>query len=64
MKKAHGQHCIDRGYPLPEFRNRIMHPVRPVVLDQQDVKELYAVVRFLEKLKNRAIEVLKPETKA
>lgn len=49
---------------LPEFRNRIMHPVRPVVLDQQDVKELYAVVRFLEKLKNRAIEVLKPETKA
>lgn len=47
---------------LPEFRNRIMHPVRPVVLDQQDVKELYVVVRFLEKLKNRAAEVLKPAT--
>ena len=47
---------------LPEFRNRIMHPVRPLVLDQRDVNDLYVVLRFLEKLKNQTIEVLKPET--
>lgn len=46
---------------LPGFRNRIMHPVRPVVLNQQDVKELYSAVRFLERLKNRAVEILKAE---
>ena len=48
---------------LPEFRNRIMHPVRPVILDQQDVQDLYLVLRFLEKLKNMAIKAQKPATK-
>lgn len=41
---------------LPEFRNRLMHPVRPLILGQPDVKDLYTVMRFLENLKNRVLE--------
>ena len=46
---------------LPEFRNRLMHPVRPLILGQPDVKDLYIVMRFLESLKNRVMESAKSE---
>jgi hypothetical protein len=44
---------------LPDFRNRIMHPVRPLILEPKDVEQLYLVVRFLEELKNRLREKFK-----
>jgi hypothetical protein len=37
---------------VPEFRNRIMHPVRPLILDMEDVNRAYAVARFLEKVRD------------
>ena len=42
---------------IPEFRNRIMHPVRPLVLGQEDVRKLYQAARSLEQLR----EVLEAE---
>jgi len=44
---------------VPHFRNRIMHPVRPLVLGHEDVEELYSVMLFLEKLRDKALENLK-----
>ena len=42
---------------LPEFRNRIMHVVRPLVLDHDDVKKLYRAARVLEMLRSRIEEL-------
>ncbi|MGH9427157.1 MAG: hypothetical protein ACRD2L_12745 [Terriglobia bacterium] len=42
---------------LPEFRNRIMHAVRPLILDHDDVKKLYRAARVLEMLRNRMEEL-------
>ncbi len=44
---------------LPEFRNRIMHVVRPLVLDHDVVEKLYRVARVLEMLRNRMEELEK-----
>lgn len=38
---------------IPDFRNRIMHPVRPLVLGQQDVGGVYIAARSLEDLRDR-----------
>lgn len=38
---------------IPDFRNRIMHPVRPLVLGQQDVEGVYKAARSLEELRDR-----------
>ena len=45
--------CTDS---LPEFRNRMMHAVRPLVLDHDGVEKLYRVARVLEMLRNRIEE--------
>ena len=37
---------------VPEFRNRIMHPVRPLILEQMDVGNAYSVARFVENVRN------------
>jgi hypothetical protein len=37
---------------VPDFRNRIMHPVRPLILGLEDVEMAYRVARFLEHLRN------------
>ena len=37
---------------VPDFRNRIMHPVRPLILDKEDVNRAYRVARFLEHVRN------------
>jgi hypothetical protein len=37
---------------VPDFRNRIMHPVRPLILDTRDVDRTYRVARFLENVRN------------
>jgi hypothetical protein len=37
---------------VPEFRNRIMHPVRPLILGLEDVEMAYRAARFLEHLRN------------
>ena len=38
---------------IPDFRNKIMHPVRPLVLGQQDVEGVYTATRALEDLRDR-----------
>jgi hypothetical protein len=38
---------------IPEFRNRTMHPVRPLVLGDKDVEQLEQVMLFLKDLKTR-----------
>jgi hypothetical protein len=41
---------------IPDFRNRTMHPVRPLILNGEEVQELYIVIRFLECLRNRSLK--------
>jgi len=38
--------------PVPDFRNRIMHPVRPLILNAEDVDKAYKVARFLENIRD------------
>jgi hypothetical protein len=38
---------------VPEWRNRVMHPVRPLVLEHADVEKLYTVVSHLRTLRQR-----------
>ena len=37
---------------VPEVRNSVMHPVRPMLLSNGDTKRIYEVLRFLEHIRN------------
>jgi hypothetical protein len=39
---------------IPDFRNRIMHPVRPLILNRKDVEQLREVTLVLENLRDRS----------
>ena len=38
---------------IPEFRNRVMHPVRPLVLGLEDVQDIHRTLTVLEQLRDR-----------
>ena len=47
--------------PLPNLRNRVMHPVRPLVLTEKDVASLNAAALILEDLRDRVESRLKEQ---
>lgn len=39
---------------IPDLRNRIMHPVRPLILNKEDIEQLREVTLVLENLRDRS----------
>ena len=39
---------------IPDVRNRIMHPVRPLILNKEDVAQLLSVTIVLKTLRDRS----------